>query len=83
VHNQLRIAQVGIIFCKRKVVQGIQQICFPHTVIAEKAIHFWGKAQFCLFYVLEVQYGYFINNHAQMYGNFTTFAKQKVKLCFR
>jgi hypothetical protein len=35
-------------FTKRQKIYGIQQIGFPHPVVANKAIDFRGKAQFSL-----------------------------------
>ena len=54
--DQLGIGRVDMTLAKREIVNGIQQIRFPHSAIPEKTIYFGGERNFCLENVFVIEY---------------------------
>ena len=57
VTQDLRIRRILAAFAKRKVIDGIEQVGFPHAVVSEEAIHLGRENRFCLRDILVIEYG--------------------------
>ena len=68
-HSEPRPGKIGIVpyilavdgvvvaFAEREIIDGVQQVCFSHTVTTQEAIDLGRQTEFCLLYIFIVEYG--------------------------